>query len=433
MRGEDQPRRPSALLAGALVGLVQLLGCSSPPATPSPADPPEVILAQEGAPPGEDDEPEEKPPTDFVDFPTVDGLLPRDFVMEETGGALKGYLTRFYRVRSQAGNELAAILNNWKSAKARIVQVPQHNMLVITETRENMPVLEKVLEQVDVVPAQVEIEARVIAIIESDGYEYGFELLVDRAPAGDTLLRRYGGDFNSNSFLESLTPQAAPYQGANLNFASVGEVVEKFGDFEFIIRALESEGYAEIVSSPRIVCRSGEKALLKTATKLPIQDFFLQSTNNTRITTRYENVGVTLEVQPTVVGRDAITVVVKPVVSNVVRFELSPSGGIPVPVIGERSAATKVDMRNGELLVIGGLLDRQVRTDQRRVPLLGSIPFIGKFFGSIDDSEERTNVVFVLRIRILTSAEKARRARAIPLTRGEKVQLEEASDDDDDK
>ena len=211
----------------------------------------------------------------------------------------------------------------------------------------------------------------------------------------------------------------------------MGEVVEKFGDFEFIIRALETEGYAEIVSSPRIVCRSGQKALLKTAIKLPIQDFFLQGPNNTRITTRYENVGVNLEVTPTVVGRDAITVDVKPLVSNVVRFELSPSGGIPVPVIGERSAATRVDIRNGELLVIGGLLDRQVRTDKRQVPLLGNIPFLGKFFGSTDDFEQRTNVVFVLRIRILTSAEKARRARAIPLTRGEKVKLQEESSDDD--
>ncbi|MEZ6188826.1 MAG: hypothetical protein R3F62_27960 [Planctomycetota bacterium] len=427
MRRGTQRRRGAFVLCA----LLALAGCAAPEATPAADPTPELILAQEGVPPG--DPPGERPPTDFVDFPTVDGLLPRDFVMEEGEGGLKGYLTRFYRVRSQAGAELAGILNNWKSAKARIVQVPQHNMLIITETRENMPVLERVLEQVDVVPPQVEIEARVIAIIESDGYEYGFELMVDRAPAGDTLLRRYGGMFNSNSFLESLIPSAAPYQGANLNFASVGDVAERFGDFEFIIRALESEGYAEIVSSPRIVCRSGQTALLKTATKLPIQDFFLQSTNNTRITTRYENVGVTLEVTPQVVGRDAITVDVKPVVSNVVRFELNPSGGIPVPVIGERSAATRVDVRNGELLVIGGLLDRQVSTSQRRVPLLGSIPFLGKFLGSIDDREERTNVVFVLRIRILTSAEKARRARSIPLTRGEKVQLEEESDDDEDR
>ena len=99
MRGHDQHWRPKALLV-ALVALVQLLGCGAPPARSPDGEPPELILAQEGAPPGED-EPTEKPPTDFVDFPTVDGLLPRDFVMEETTGKLKGYLTRFYRVREE--------------------------------------------------------------------------------------------------------------------------------------------------------------------------------------------------------------------------------------------------------------------------------------------------------------------------------------------
>ena len=433
-RGATAPRRLSrgllALWALSLstlsLGTLSLAGCAGPAESSPPAEPVEALIADEGQ--GGAPAP---PPTDFVDFPPAPDLLPRDFVMEEEGGALKGYLTRFYRVRSQSGNQLIGILNNWKSDKARIVDVPQHNMLVITETRENMPVLQRVLEQVDVVPPQVEIEAKVVEILENAGFEYGFELLVDRAPAGNTALRGYGATFNSNSFLQSLSNQAAPFQGSNLNFASVGKVVEDLGDLELVLRALETEGYAEIVSAPRIVCRSGQRALLRTALKLPIQDFILQSTNNPRITTRYEDVGVTLEVSPTVVGRDAITVEVKPAVSNVVRFEFNPSaGGIPIPVIATRNAATQVDIRNGEILVIGGLLDRQARQDRRGVPILMHIPFIGKLFTSIDDEQQKTNVVIVLRIRILTSAEKARNRDAIPLTREEQAREAERDEDE---
>lgn len=425
-------RRGTALAAG-LLALLLCTACAPSADLEAPA-PVEALIADEGKPgqPGGPKPPE--PPTDFVDFPPAPDLLPRDFVMEEEAGALKGYLTRFYRVRSQAGASLIGILNNWKSEKARILDVPQHNMLLITETRENMPVLQRILEQVDLVPPQVEIEAKVVEILESAGFEYGFELMVDRAPAGDTALRGYGARFNSNSLIESLTDGAAPFQGSFLNFAAVGKVIEELGDLELVIRALESEGYAEIVSAPRIVCRSGQRALLRTATKLPIQDFILQSVGNPRITTRFEDVGVTLEVSPTVVGRDAITVEVKPSVSNVVRFVFNPAGGgIPIPVIASRSASTQVDIRNGEILVIGGLIDKQVRQDTRGIPLLMDIPFLGKLFHSIDDQEQKTNVVIVLRIRILTSAEKARNRDEIPRTKGEQVQKEEAEDDQEEK
>jgi type II secretory pathway component GspD/PulD (secretin) len=371
---------------------------------------------------------------DLTGFPTAPGLLPRDFEMTETEGKLKGYRTKFYRVRSLSGSDLIPILNNWKTAEARIVAIKQHNMLVITETEENMAVLDTVLEQIDVVPTQVEIEAKVIAIVETNGFEYGFELAIDRAPASRSALRGFGGTYHSNSFLESLTNTAAPYQGTNLNFASVGSIVQDLGDFDFIIRALETEGYAEIITTPRIVCRTGQKAILKTTQDIPVQEFILQGNNNPRITTRFKPVGVTLEVTPRVVGRDAIQVEVKPSVSNVIRFEFNASaGGIPIPVIASRSAVTSVDVRNGELLVIGGLLDKQTRNDVRGVPILSSIPLIGRLFGSEDDQVQKTQIVFILRIRILTSAEKARARSRIPLTKDERIQLEGAPNEEEDK
>ena len=400
-------------------------GCAHRPSGPSPGEDRVLLADVDDA----DDDTGELPPSDLTGFPAAPGLLPRDFEMRESAGALKGYLTRFYRVRSQNGPDLVALLGSWKTPQGRILHVAAHNMLVLTETEENMPVLLQVLKQIDVVQTQVEIEAKVIEILESDGYEFGFELHVDRAPAGNTALRRYDGTFHSNSFLESLTNTNQPFQGASLNWASVGKVVEELGDFEYIMRALETEGYAEIVSAPRVVCKVGQKAILRTETELPIQEFVLLSQNNPRVTTRYRNVGVVLEVTPSVVGREAITVIVKPSVSNVVRFELQ-IGGFPTPVIASRSAETQVDIRNGELLVIGGLLDKQRRSDHRRVPILGDIPLLGRLFSSEDDFEQKTQVVFLLRIRILTSAEKARARGRIPLTRDDKVRAEERDEDE---
>ena len=343
-------------------------------------------------------------PTSGEGFPVPAG---RDFTTEETTGALKGYLTRFYRIRHVQGAQLAALLANWKSEKGRILDVPTHNMLIITEQKETLDVLERVLEQIDRVPAQVEIEAKVIEIRRTNNYEFGFERPLDRAPAANTAFRKLDGSFGSPSFVDSLRSGATPFQGATMSWAAVGKAVEKLGDFEYIVRALEHDGYAEILSAPRIVVHSGHLAQLRAMTKVPIQITNIVNTNLQQISTSFEQVGVQLDVTPVVVGTEAILLDVKPSVSSVVQNFQSTTGGVPIPVIAERSATTQVDVRNGELLVIGGLLEKRLRKDSTKIPVLGHLPFLGRLLSAIDDEEVKTEVIFILKLRILTSIERA--------------------------
>jgi general secretion pathway protein D len=105
---------------------------------------------------------------------------------------------------------------------------------------------------------------------------------------------------------------------------------------------------------------------------------------------------------------------VKPSVSSVIQQIPNPNG-VPVPVIAERTASTQVDIRNGELLVIGGLFEHRVRKDSTKIPVVGYIPLLGKLFSSIDDAEDKTEIIFILKLRILTAIERAEaRLRAIP-------------------
>jgi general secretion pathway protein D len=352
---------------------------------------------------------------EMLGFPTPGNSGNRDYSMEETTGALKGYVTRFYRIRHVQGSQLIGILNNWKSAQGRIVDVPSHNMLIITEQKDTLAVLEKVLEQVDHVPAQVEIEAKVIEIRRQNNYEFGFELHFDRTPAANTAFRKFDGTFDSPSFVDSLRPGATPYQGASMNWAAVGKAIKDLGDFDYIIRALEKDGYAEVLSAPRVVVHSGNPAIIRAMTKVPIQITNIVNTNLQQISTSFENVGVQLEVKPIVVGTEAILLDAKPTVSSVVQNFLSTTASIPIPVIAERSAQTQVDIRNGEILVIGGLYERRIRKNTSRVPVLGYLPLIGKLFSSIDDEEQKTEVIFILKLKILTSVERAdARLKAIP-------------------
>lgn len=353
---------------------------------------------------------------ELLGFPSVGGLSPRDYSFEETAnGPLKGYVTKFYKIRHVLGATLVQVLNNWKTPQGRILDLPLHNMLIITEQKDVLETMERILDQIDRVPPQVEIEAKVIEIRRSSNYEFGFELHVDRTPAANTAFRKFDGAFNSNSFLDSLRPGALPFQGASMDWAAIGKAQQILGDFDYVIRALEQDGYAEVLSAPRIVVHSGHKAILNAKTKEPILITNIVNTTLQQVTTTFEPVGVQLEVTPVVVGSEAILLDVKPYVSSVVEYIQNPTGGLPIPRIAERSADTQVDLRNGELLVIGGLYEKTVLKDSAKVPIVGHIPLIGKLFSSIDDQQATTDIIFILKLRILSNVERAdERLRSIP-------------------
>src|SRR5207237_5998046 len=140
------------------------------------------------------------------------------------------------------------------------------------------------------------------------------------------------------SFLDSLRPGALPFQGASIDWAAVGKAQQILGDFDYVLRALEKDGYAEVLSAPRVVVHSGHKATLTAKTREPIFTTNIVNTTLQQISTTFEPVGVQLDVTPLVVGTEAILVDVRPSVSSVVEEILNPTGGLPIPRISERTA-----------------------------------------------------------------------------------------------
>ncbi len=335
--------------------------------------------------------------------------------VEREGTKWAGMKTWFYRIRHIPGDKLSLLLKNWTSPEGRIIHYPELNQLIITDKPEMLRIYKAILDEIDVVAPQVEIEAKVIEVRKSKGFEFGFELRVDRAPASNSALRDFSGNFQSSSFIESLRG-GVPFQGSQFRWASVGRVVEELGDFEYLIHALETEGYAEVLSSPRVVVRNNEQASLNAVTDFPIQITNINN-NNVVITTQFKSVGVKLIVKPRSIGRDSLLLEFNPEVSSVVAFE-QPQGqaaGIAIPVIAKRDAKTTVEVKDGEMLVVGGLFEKKHLKNERGLPILHELPLIGPFLGSREDAEETTEIIFLLKVRILTSKTKAAARLRIPI------------------
>ena len=393
-------------------GSVEEKGRKSATVTKAPAEQePEEDLEGEVA----DDEPE-------LAEASGEEKLPPDTIK-----TAEGTYTKFYRVRHIPTNELLRLLNlrfyTELAGKEKgnpplplehdRVQVHESlNMLIINEDKGRLDEILRYLEKVDRLTTQLEITIRVIELSERYEFQYGFDFFLDRSPASNAALRSAGATYQPVSFLDSIV-SGSTFQGTTLEFASVGSVVQELGDLTLFLRALEQKGIANIIAEPTIKIHSGETAEINAITREPIQELQQLSPTATRITTRYEDVGVKLKVTVKNIGQDAALLEVAPEVSTVQEFtDPQNFGGISVPKIAQRNAKTVLDVKDGDKIVIGGLNDTRRLVEHRGVPILASIPIIGNLFKSRREREEKIELIFLIEVHIL--GEGSRYALQIP-------------------
>jgi pilus assembly protein CpaC len=160
-----------------------------------------------------------------------------------------------------------------------------------------------------------------------------------------------------------------------------------------VLKALETKGFAKILASPNLVVRSGESGKFLVGTKVPIQ--VISGTQLTPSIT-YEDVGVKLNFNPEVLESGTIRLKIDPAeVSNITGF-LQFTSGISAPQIDTRQVSTSVDLKEGESLILAGLLSEQTIKNLQKIPLLGDIPVLGLLFRSTHDELDKKELVFLI-------------------------------------
>ncbi len=253
---------------------------------------------------------------------------------------------------------------------------------------EKMARIEEAVRQLDVPVPQIVLEALVVELSRDSDQETG----IDWSAAGGNA-----------AF--SLVNGAGAFTGA-ASYTTVSE--QNFTAITAALNLLVSSGKAKIRSRPRVATLNGMTATIDVS----LEQFFaiITDVQGTYLRTQLQSVksGVILKMMPQVGGDGDITLHVDTEVSDVVSRDNAIAGvQDPLPLIRRRNVESYVRVKSGEAIVIGGLIESQLRDEVKRVPILGSIPLLGALFTSRKASSVENEVVIFIKPHIMTPAETA--------------------------
>lgn len=311
------------------------------------------------------------------------------------------------------------------SVEGKVLYGNEQNSLVVIDYPENVERVKEYLDMIDVPSQQVMIEARVVEVKLQKEHALGvnWQLLADKKhmPFGQYDL---GSSASLGQFTDGLKQNIA-YKNTNY-LPIIGTTSESpftFGIFDeninVILQTLANSLDTNVLSAPRVATVNNREAQIKVIQSLPWAEPDVQVSGESGSVTvswkiNFEEVGIILKTTPIINDNGNITMVLNPEISDKTSdYSLTVTQGttsIPytIPVIDKRSASTKVVVKNGQTLIIGGLIKEKSTKGETKVPLLGDMPFLGYLFKSKKDTVDKSELLIFISPTIISPDESTR-------------------------
>ena len=310
-----------------------------------------------------------------------------------------------------------SFISNAEGQKTVITHHDKTNSLIISSPEENLNSIRNIVSKLDIRRAQVLVEAIVVDLSEKAAKSLGVEAIYsgndeDSIPIGITRFSGSGAD------LLAITGTQADDQDVTLTNTAISSLlntqglVAGFGDltkgednFVGILNAIAEDTDSNILSTPSILAMDNEAARLFIGQEIPITTGESLGTNNSnpfRTTSRQE-VGIELEITPQINEGASVILNIKQGVSGVAGVAQS---GIDL-ITNKREIETTVLVDNNQIIVLGGLIDEDIQEVVSKVPVLGSIPLLGKIFQSSSSTTNTKNLMVFLKPTILINSDTA--------------------------
>jgi pilus assembly protein CpaC len=174
------------------------------------------------------------------------------------------------------------------------------------------------------------------------------------------------------------------------------------GGFGATIQALQTKGVVEVLAEPNLLAANGKQASFLAGGEYPYPVAQASSGGSASITIMFKEYGVRLNFIPTITPRGTIRLQVAPEVSALDFSNAVQISGFDVPAINTRKVNTEVELSDGQTFVIGGLLDNRETETFDKIPFLGDIPVLGKFFQSMSKNRTNTELIVIVTPEIVS-------------------------------
>lgn len=162
------------------------------------------------------------------------------------------------------------------------------------------------------------------------------------------------------------------------------------------LQALETRGLVQLLAEPNLLATDGKEASFLAGGQFPYPVVQGTSSGSAAVTIQFKDYGIRLNFIPTVTPRGTIRLQVAPEVSALDYTNEVQVSGFTVPGITTRNVNTEVELKSGQSFVIGGLLDNSITQTFEKIPFLGDIPILGKFFQSIQRTKNNTELIVIV-------------------------------------
>ncbi|NOH80882.1 type II secretion system protein GspD [Vibrio sp. RE86] len=313
-----------------------------------------------------------------------------------------------------------------KSASARNgeVMIAAHkdtNALVLTAPPDIMNALQEVIAQLDIRRAQVLIEALIVELAEGDGVNLGVQwgnletgamiqygntgasigqVMVGLEEAKDTSTTTAVYDENGAFLRNETTTEEGDYStlASALGGVNGAALSLAMGDWTALISAVSTDSNSNILSSPSITVMDNGEASFIVGEEVPVLTGSTagSSNDNPFQTVDRKEVGIKLKVVPQINEGNSVQLQIEQEVSNV----LGANGAVDVR-FAKRQLNTSVMIEDGQMIVLGGLIDERALESESKVPLLGDIPYLGHLFKSTSTQVEKKNLMVFIKPTII--------------------------------
>lgn len=270
--------------------------------------------------------------------------------------------------------------------KTNIKLLKDQNALAIIGTQQLIDKIKNYISQIDIPAPQIMIEALIVDYTTNLGKELGLQ---------DGKYQKE--HINLNLFPDHVVPLPLTYKAGKLDV-----------EFSANLRALIREGKATLKANPRIATLNGHEASIDVLTMYRYREHRWNEQGKLEPVgvPRVVETGIKLRIKPWVTASNEINVEISPEISDKTGETEISSGGGALPITSERKVKTTIRVKDGETIIIGGLVQSNKEESESRIPILGRIPIIGYLFKKVTKKEIQSQLVIYITPHIIPFTSK---------------------------